>query len=238
GEGHPGNHDRVGARVVVVGDDQPGVEFGPHTVPGEVAHHAVAEAFGVGLDDPADDVDLPARLARLDAAHEGFAGAFHEQPGFFVDVADEEGGVGVAVHPVDVGGDVDVDDVAVLEDGVVGDAVADDFVDGRAQRLGEALVAERAGVGAVVAQELVADPVEFVCGDAGLHVFADCLECVRSDPAGHPHGFDGLRGLHIPSDPFDGMFLTDVFGPGDGRRDRSWGRDTPGYQRGSHGIRV
>ena len=32
-----------------------------------------------------------------------------------VDVADEERGVGVAVHPAVVGGDVEVDDVAVLQ---------------------------------------------------------------------------------------------------------------------------
>src|SRR5690606_39364941 len=54
---------------------------------------------------------------------------------------------GVAVHALVVGGDVDVDDVAVGDDGVVGDAVADDLVQRGAQRLGVALVAQRAGVG-------------------------------------------------------------------------------------------
>ena len=93
--------------------------------------------------------------------------ALDEQARLLVDVADEVGRVGVAVHAVDVGRDVDVDDVAVLERAGVGDAVADDLVDARAHRLREALVAEGRGVGAVVEHVLVGDGVELVGGDAG-----------------------------------------------------------------------
>ena len=117
--------------------------------------------------------------------------------GLLVDVAGEEGRVGVAVHAVDEGGDVDVDDVAVLDDAGVGDAVADHLVDARAQRLREAAVAERRGVGAVVAQELVADPVELVGGDAGCDVGADQLAGLRGQPAGDPHPLDRLGVLDL-----------------------------------------
>ena len=55
-----------------------------------------------------------------------------------VDVADEERDRRVAVHAVEVDGDVDVDDVAVDQRPAVGDAVADDLVDRGADRLGEA----------------------------------------------------------------------------------------------------
>ncbi len=77
------------------------------------------------------------------------------------------------MHAVDERGDVDLDDVAVVERAGVRDAVADDLVDAGAQRLREALVAERGRVGAVLDQELVADPVELVGGDAGRDVRAD-----------------------------------------------------------------
>ena len=114
-----------------------------------------------------DDVELPAGLHRLDRAHGRLVGALDQQSVLLGDVAGQEGGVGVAVHAVDVGGDVDVDDVAVLDHGRVGDAVADDLVERGAARLRESLVAQRRRVGAVVDHVLVGDAVEFVGGHAG-----------------------------------------------------------------------
>ena len=128
----------VELRLVVVGDDQAAVEGGADPVAGELADHAVAEPAGVALDHPADHVDPAAGPDRLDAALERLAGPLDQQPRLLVDVTGEEGGVGVAVHAVEVAGDVDVDEVAVLDDAVVGDAVADDFVDAGAQALREA----------------------------------------------------------------------------------------------------
>ena len=56
-------------------------------------------------------------------------GALDEQPGLLVDVSPTRNVVvGVAVHAADKGGDVDVEDVPVLDQGSVRDAVADDFV--------------------------------------------------------------------------------------------------------------
>src|SRR3546814_6145427 len=76
-----------------------------------------------------------------------------------VDVADEERGVGVAVHAIEEDRDVEVDDVAVGQRSVVGDAVADDLVDGCAQRLREAAVVAGSRVAAAVDAGLVADSV-------------------------------------------------------------------------------
>ena len=55
-------------------------------------------------------------------------GALDEKPRFFIDIADKEREVGVSVDAVDVGGDVDVADIAILDHSRVGDTVADDFV--------------------------------------------------------------------------------------------------------------
>ena len=57
---------------------------------------------------------------------------------------------------------------------------------------GKPLVAERRGVGAVVAQELVADPVELVGGHARDDVGAHEVARLGSDPAGDAHPFDGV----------------------------------------------
>ena len=87
---------------------------------------------------------------RGDAELEALAGDLDEAAALLVDLADEERGVGVAVDAVEVDRDVEVDDVAVDERAVVGDPVADDLVDRGAQRLGEAVVVERARVAAPV----------------------------------------------------------------------------------------
>ena len=124
---------------------------------------------------------LTALIARRSASSVRSTSSRH----LLVDVAGEERRVGVAVHAVEVRGDVDVDDVAVLDHAAVRDAVADHLVDAGAQRLREAAVAERRGVGAVVAEELVADPVELVGGDARARRAGrpSCSACAASRPA-------------------------------------------------------
>jgi predicted ATPase/DNA-binding SARP family transcriptional activator len=79
-ERHPRLHHDDDAGVVEVGHDQAGVERGPDPVPGEVPHHPVPEPVGVGLDDPADGVERPARGDRPDAPHRRLAGALDQQP--------------------------------------------------------------------------------------------------------------------------------------------------------------
>ena len=164
------------------------------------------------------DVDPATRLDGLDRPLERLAGALDEQAGLLVDVAGEERRVGVAVDAVEVRRDVDVDDVAVLEHPRVGDAVADHLVDAGAQRLREALVAEGRRVGAVVAEELVADPVELVGGDARRDVRADELARLRGQPAGDPHLRDGLGVLDLVAGERRGRRPVDVLRSRDRRR--------------------
>ena len=148
---------------------------------------------------------------------------------FLVDAGGEEGGVGVPVHAVDVGGDVDVDDVAVLDHPAVRDPVADHLVGARAQRLREALVAERRGVGVVCDEVLVTDPVQLVVGHARSNGPADLLQRLGGDPAGDAHLRDRLGVLHLRPGERRGRGSVDVFRPrdvprhGTARRDRSRG---------------
>ena len=57
---------------------------------------------------------------RADGPQRGLLGALDEQADILGDLAHEERGVGVAVHPADEGGDVDVADVTFAQDRVVG----------------------------------------------------------------------------------------------------------------------
>ena len=61
----------------------------------------------------------------------------------------------------------DVDDIAVLKLAEVGDAVADDFVHGGADRLGEVEIMEGRRVRAVLDGELVHHAIDLICRHAG-----------------------------------------------------------------------
>ncbi|MNN46538.1 hypothetical protein D3C81_1609220 [compost metagenome] len=111
-------------------------------------------------------------------------------------MADGEHLAGVAVVTVLDHRDVDIDDVAILQRFVVGDAVADDVVDRGADRLGEALVVQRRGNGLLhVDDVVVADAVQFVGSDAGLDVFADHFQHFGGQAAGDAHFLDIFRRL-------------------------------------------
>jgi hypothetical protein len=60
-----------------------------------------------------------------------------------IDLAAEERRTGVPVYAIDVGGDVDLDNVTILERAGVGNAVADDLIDRGAAGLREAAITER-----------------------------------------------------------------------------------------------
>ena len=188
-----------------MGHDQARVEISADAVPGKVTDHPVAEPPRIRLDDPANRVQRPSRSDRADAAHHRLLGALDQQPGLLVRIPGQEGRVGVAVHAADEAGDVDVHDVAVGDHRVIRDPVADRLVERRAERFGVPAVAERARVGAVVAEELVPDAVQFVGGDAGRHVPADLGQGAGREPPGNPHARDrlgildvGLAGFRVP----------------------------------------
>ncbi|MNG01284.1 hypothetical protein D3C84_842560 [compost metagenome] len=86
---------------------------------------------------------------------------------------------------------VDVEDVAILERLVIGDAMADHVVDRGADRLGEALVVERRGNGLLhVDDVVVADTVQFLGGHAGFDMLADHLQHFGGQAAGNAHLLD------------------------------------------------
>src|SRR5690606_27576695 len=96
-------------------------------------------------------------------------------------------------------GDVDVDDVAVLEDlGGARDAVADDVVDGDAGGLGVAPVADVGRDRALhVDDVVVADAVQFLGAHPRLHVRGDHFQHLGGQAAGDAHLLDFFGGLEV-----------------------------------------
>ena len=45
----------------------------------------------------------------------------------------------------------------------------------------------------MIAQKLVADAIEFVCGDSGRDIAADLGKGLGAKPSGDPHQFDRFR---------------------------------------------
>ena len=197
GKRHPGFHDRVAVRVVVVRHDQARMERPADSVPGEVPHHPVAEPPGVRLDHPADGVQRAAGRDGADAAHHRLVRALDQQPRLLVHVSGQERRVGVPVYAAEVRGDVNVDDVAVVDQRVIGDPMADHLVQRGAQRLRVTAVAERARVGAVADQEVVPHLIQVVGGHARRHSSTDRLQGLGGQFAGHPHPLDDLGRLDV-----------------------------------------
>lgn len=93
-------------------------------------------------------------------------------------------------------GDVQIDDVPFPQLLVVRDAMADDIVHRGADGLGEAVVIERRGDGLLhVDDVVVAEGIQFVCGDARLDVGGDHDQHVGGQLAGDTHFFNLFRCL-------------------------------------------
>ncbi len=101
---------------------------------------------------------------------------------------------------------VDVDDVAVDQRTIVGDAVADDLVDRRADGLLIAAVPNTAGIPSTTDVALVGDDVELFRGDTRFDVRASLSQDFRGERRCAPHALDelwrlddGVVGLQRPA---------------------------------------
>jgi hypothetical protein len=133
--------------------------------------------------------------------------------------------------------DVNVDDVAVVDQRVIGDPVADHLVQGRAQRLRIAAVAERARVRAVADQEVVAHLIQVIGRDARGHVRAHLGQRLRGQLARHPHPLDDLRRLDVGLAGL-GPLPAHVLRPRDLRGNLAGGRKPTRMKHCRHALRV
>ncbi len=166
----------------------------PDSVATVLAHHGAALCFGVGLDGVADVAESCAGTNLGDppqhAVVTDVSNAFCLNRWF----SDEEHLAGVAMKTVLDDRNIDIDKVTLLERFITRNAMADDMVDGGANRLRKALVVERCGYGLLLIHDkVVANPVQGACGHARLDVRGDHFQHFGRQSAGDAHFFDFVR---------------------------------------------
>lgn len=177
--------------VVKVGDEAGFlVEFTADAVSAEVFDDGVAAFAGEVFDDASDHLDGESGAGDAECFLEGFAGGVDEVLGPGGDGWDGEGGAGVGEKAVEFGGDVDVDEVAALDDLGAGDAVGGLVVDADAGCAGEIVDEDGGGAGAVEFEKFAADVVEFGGGHAGFNLASHFLDGEAHDAA---DAFEGVE---------------------------------------------
>mmetsp|Transcript_67733 Transcript_67733/g.175441 ORF Transcript_67733/g.175441 Transcript_67733/m.175441 type:complete len:241 (+) Transcript_67733:352-1074(+) len=104
--------------------------------------------------------------------------------------ADEEHGACVAMVPVEKDGHVNVDDVTLFENSIVRNAMCDDVIDARADRLCVAHVPQGAGVGTTSADEVVDGCVNCLRRATRIDQAASQRQRFPSEGARFSHGLD------------------------------------------------
>ena len=151
----------------------------------EFVHDRVAVLFGVLLDGVADVAESGARTHLGDAEPHAFESDITQSSGLDRNFADREHAAGITEIAVLDGGDVDVEDVTVLERLVAGDAMANLMIDGDARCLGVGFVTGgrviQGGRNGLLHLDHVfmAEPVELAGCDARLDERGDVVENFR-----------------------------------------------------------
>ncbi len=178
-----------------------------NAVAAKFAHHAQAVAFGKGLDGVTHVAQIGAGLDLDDAVPHGVVGQRAQPLGGYGAFAHHKHAAGVAMPAILDDGDIHVDDVALFQRLVIGNAVADLVVDRGADRFGVGVVARgrvvqrgRDGVlhvdGVVVGQF-----VELVGGHAGHDEGREVVQQFRGQSSCHAHACNAL-----------GVFVSDSHG--------------------------
>jgi len=168
------------------------VEHLAQAMAAEVTDHRAAHGFHVGLDGVADVAGARAGLDHRKATLERFIGDVDQALGPRGDRADAVHAAGVAVPAVDDDGDVDIGDVALTQDPVAGDAMADDVVGRDAGGLAIAAIEEAGGDGAMVEDELSRQVVQMLGRDARDHVGGEHVQALGGQLAGLAHALEAL----------------------------------------------
>ena len=165
---------------------------------GDVVRPGLYEVlFGVTLDSMGDIANCVAGFGLFDPQHQAFIGHFDQPPRLQRHVADEVHAARIAVPAIEQRGDIDVDDVAVLQLLVARNAVADDMVDRGAAAVREPAIAEGGGQ-RIFAQHMRADDVvEFTRCDAGDDVRDQAVEHFGSEFPRRAHAVESFGAVEL-----------------------------------------
>jgi hypothetical protein len=183
------DHEPLGQRLVVgriveVEDGRGLVQAHADPMAGQLAQDREAAALDLRLDRRADRVARDARAGDRDPLAQGDLGSGDHPRRRRPRLADRQRDAGVGVVAVELGRDVELDDVAVAQAARAGDAVDGLVVDADADRAGEVVGQDRAGARAVTGEDARGDVVQLARGDARPDVAAQLAQRGGDDGAG------------------------------------------------------
>src|SRR5690554_569841 len=152
------------------------MKFASHAVTAVFAHNRKALLLGVLLDGVPDVAQRTARAHLLDAQPHAFVRDFGKTPGKYRWLTDVVHAAGVAKPAILDDRNVDIHDVAVFQDFLAGNAMADHMIDRRADGCGKRRIPRRRitdGGGLdleLIGDEFKAKPVELACGDSRFYM--------------------------------------------------------------------
>ena len=228
GECHSRPHECCGQRVIHVWNLQTRLKNIADSMAAIVADNPHALGVGIGLDGLSDGSNRKAWFHGADALPEGLMGDADEVCRLFVDGAHGEGGIGVAMHAMEEEGDVNVEDVSVLERATVRDAMTDDFVGRGADGFGEAAIIECAWIAAEGDDGFMRKEVQLVGGHSGANGLAGEFQNLGRGLAGFAKSGKLLRVENFVHIAQLGATAVGIVRRGNMRRDSALLADFPG----------
>jgi len=207
GEGHAGHEFFQGAGAAVMQHLGLFVEAFANTVAAKFTHDAKALAFGEFLNGKANVTQMHAGFDHHDALPHGFVGEGAQTLGGDGHLAHMEHAAGVTVPAIFDDGHIDIDNVALFERLVIGDAMADLVVDRGADGLGVGRIAatgvvQGRGDGVLhLGDVVVRQFVDFVGGHTGFDEGRQVVQNFGGEFAGNAHSCNAL-----------GVFVSDSHG--------------------------
>jgi hypothetical protein len=177
------------------------MEHPPQPVAAEIPHDRTALGLGMGLDRRADIAEGGTRADLLDPLHQRVMGDLDQPLGPAAGAPRDIHPAGIAVPALDDHGHVDVQDVAVAQQLVARDAMADHMVHADAGGVLVALVADGRRGHAQRLDPAAHEIVDRACRHAGFHEGPDGIEDVRHHMAGSAHPGEVLRFMKPDSIP-------------------------------------
>lgn len=172
------------------------VEFTPDPVATDFANDMVTK-LGCELINRKTDITRGRIFTNgLNSHHHGLFCGFRDALGFVADVSNVERRRRVAKEAVFESSDIDIDDVALFENGAVRNTVTDYFVHRGARVLGVTVVANTSRLRPVRQHEVVCNQIEFVCRDPRANVFARVVKRLRCQLAYAFHSADFFWGIN------------------------------------------
>src|SRR4051812_40693441 len=151
-------------------------------------NHAVVLSFNEVLNRRADVSYASARFHFANPDPHSFVGDIDQTLCGGADLTHREHAAGIAVPAIFDDGDVDVDDIALLQSFIAGDSVTDDMIDLRTDGFGKPAIIERSRNRLLRVDYVVMEAcIDLASTDAWYDVRADHGEDVRREPPRSPH---------------------------------------------------